>query len=294
MAEQFPSRRARGRLPWLLLAGFCAIFGLVERGIESAGRRADRMNDRRHRLASEIVSDYADKDARDCLALYGLGARPVDVRLGGRLRPGDRIIVDAASLGRRYAGWHVEIRNSSNTPLMFLEFRAIPPPRRTGFLERVGAPEVRYNANQFRKFLLILCATAWGTMLGMVPFAGVYRRSISKLMIGVAFVALVACVVDPEITSWRPVDLPVHLKWIGSAALGGLVIAVAGLAVPVRKPGRRANRCKRCGYNLTGNVSGACPECGTPTPAEVRRRHDAELEPLVDAIRRTAAECGTE
>lgn len=22
-------------------------------------------------------------------------------------------------------------------------------------------------------------------------------------------------------------------------------------------------RCRRCGYNLTGNVSGVCPECGT-------------------------------
>ena len=24
------------------------------------------------------------------------------------------------------------------------------------------------------------------------------------------------------------------------------------------------NACKECGYNLTGNVSGICPECGTP------------------------------
>jgi hypothetical protein len=25
-----------------------------------------------------------------------------------------------------------------------------------------------------------------------------------------------------------------------------------------------APRCVNCGYNLTGNVSGRCPECGTP------------------------------
>ena len=24
--------------------------------------------------------------------------------------------------------------------------------------------------------------------------------------------------------------------------------------------------CGNCGYNLTGNVSGVCPECGTPIP----------------------------
>lgn len=27
-----------------------------------------------------------------------------------------------------------------------------------------------------------------------------------------------------------------------------------------------AGRCCGCGYNLTGNVSGICPECGTPVP----------------------------
>ncbi len=26
--------------------------------------------------------------------------------------------------------------------------------------------------------------------------------------------------------------------------------------------------CRKCGYNLTGNVSGKCPECGNPCPAE--------------------------
>ena len=25
--------------------------------------------------------------------------------------------------------------------------------------------------------------------------------------------------------------------------------------------------CRKCGYNLTGNVSGICPECGTPIQA---------------------------
>ena len=27
---------------------------------------------------------------------------------------------------------------------------------------------------------------------------------------------------------------------------------------------RTRNRCTGCGYNLTGNISGVCPECGTP------------------------------
>jgi hypothetical protein len=32
-------------------------------------------------------------------------------------------------------------------------------------------------------------------------------------------------------------------------------------------------RCRRCGYNLTGNISGVCPECGTPV-----LRFDSPLE----------------
>ena len=32
------------------------------------------------------------------------------------------------------------------------------------------------------------------------------------------------------------------------------------------KPKHVLGRCLDCGYNLTGNVSGICPECGTPVP----------------------------
>ena len=30
-------------------------------------------------------------------------------------------------------------------------------------------------------------------------------------------------------------------------------------------------RCERCGYSLTGNMSGVCPECGTSTLRRLRR-----------------------
>ncbi len=32
--------------------------------------------------------------------------------------------------------------------------------------------------------------------------------------------------------------------------------------------------CERCGYDLTGNVSGRCPECGAPTWAVQEKQHD--------------------
>ncbi len=33
---------------------------------------------------------------------------------------------------------------------------------------------------------------------------------------------------------------------------------------------RRQGRCQKCGYDLAGNVTGVCPECGTARTASVR------------------------
>ena len=69
-------------------------------------------------------------------------------------------------------------------------------------------------------------------------------------------------------------------RWLGSergATFVGLVtlvivpasaaLAIHGLiAGPLRRSHRRRlGLCVKCGYDLTGNVSGVCPECGTPT-----------------------------
>lgn len=32
---------------------------------------------------------------------------------------------------------------------------------------------------------------------------------------------------------------------------------------------KKGGLCLHCGYNLAGNVSGKCPECGTPVPSPV-------------------------
>ena len=43
------------------------------------------------------------------------------------------------------------------------------------------------------------------------------------------------------------------------------------------------NLCARCGYDLTANVSGLCPECGRPVPAgqaeAIRKERERDQEP---------------
>ena len=66
-------------------------------------------------------------------------------------------------------------------------------------------------------------------------------------------------------------------------------VIIVGVSLPLVRLGLRIGQppvydddvphCCECGYNLTGNVSGACPECGTPvgtdTNADAETRDDS-------------------
>jgi predicted RNA-binding Zn-ribbon protein involved in translation (DUF1610 family) len=44
--------------------------------------------------------------------------------------------------------------------------------------------------------------------------------------------------------------------------------------------------CQTCGYDLTGNVSGVCPECGKPIPNDLRKKlANNQPEPTTDTPR---------
>ena len=64
-------------------------------------------------------------------------------------------------------------------------------------------------------------------------------------------------------------QLMVFPAWILLVAT--LILPVVGI-VRWRRRARRRGRslCIECGYNLTANTSGVCPECGTPTTAGVK------------------------
>lgn len=66
-----------------------------------------------------------------------------------------------------------------------------------------------------------------------------------------------------------------HLAWLPRPLLGSIVIPIwliilLTLIVRFRRSLRKtedaATRCHECGFDLTGNISGICPECGRPIP----------------------------
>ena len=52
--------------------------------------------------------------------------------------------------------------------------------------------------------------------------------------------------------------IAVVVGWFYAGAIAGVVGIPFRLARKRRPPGH----CQACGYNLTGNMSGTCPECG--------------------------------
>jgi hypothetical protein len=60
------------------------------------------------------------------------------------------------------------------------------------------------------------------------------------------------------------VMVPYWFLVLATGVIAGIVLYRQG----VRRKRRDAPVCVRCGYSLTGNVSGVCPECGVPMRAD--------------------------
>ncbi|MBN2559788.1 MAG: hypothetical protein JXQ75_02495 [Phycisphaerae bacterium] len=81
---------------------------------------------------------------------------------------------------------------------------------------------------------------------------------------------------------WRAMrlEIPYFFRW-PRVEPGGLALPLwlpfAIVAIPTAfmfwRDRRRhpAHHCRSCGYNLTGNVSGVCAECGTPIPKDSKK-----------------------
>ena len=99
------------------------------------------------------------------------------------------------------------------------------------------------------------------------------RRTILAILAGATISAVAGAVfvraiwgTVQESVAWAlPASAP-HLVYVVIADLVTFaVLGLAGVVVAVliaRRRGYPRGHCRACGYNLRGNVSGVCPECG--------------------------------
>lgn len=119
--------------------------------------------------------------------------------------------------------------------------------------------------------LVILMASAL-----FPPWYALHKRGIRSERIcirrffALRYVRAVRCRSSPGRVSWHTAELDIprmHGEWviIGSATALGVLLAPQVLSIPgaiVAQRRRKRGQCLSCGYNLTGNASGVCPECG--------------------------------
>lgn len=139
-------------------------------------------------------------------------------------------------------------------------------------------------AENIRHFTLLLAGAMWWLiMLGGVC-DGRYRRSLGGAALAMALIALAGWIVEP------PRNLAIYAFRIPHGLKIGIAMAVASLVL-IYWPRRRRNLgvCQRCGYDLRGNVSGICPECGLLTFDAFAKMESRRYEPLADALAHTEA-----
>lgn len=86
-------------------------------------------------------------------------------------------------------------------------------------------------------------------------------RSLLVLVLVVAAVAGACFVAVPVFLKTWPLTLAAAA--VGFAFAAGILVRSVKRDLPAAR--RKHGLCAYCGYDLTGNVSGVCPECGSST-----------------------------
>ena len=120
----------------------------------------------------------------------------------------------------------------------------------------------------------------------LVDWAGL-PIALTVLQILVCFIGLMVFLQlfrpDNDDLDLKPIAFFTFFCFYPSPLFGWLWAFLARRAIRGRKHER--GFCQSCGYNLAGNVSGICPECGTLIPEDVKamlreRRSEAGEQPV--------------
>jgi hypothetical protein len=127
----------------------------------------------------------------------------------------------------------------------------------------VGPPPLWSEGEKLRQTVRQSGPWTWVALLVMAGMTDDRRRArrVAHLLLGIAVLIALAVLATPNVLPRRASDD--QLLWLIGATL---MLGVSAFVLRHAMTGRRTEmgRCETCGYNLRGNISGICPECGTP------------------------------
>lgn len=158
----------------------------------------------------------------------------------------------------------------------FIEIRALDLPERD-YIYIVVTTGIAYRA-----FALGLTAL----MIGAATKAGRNRITVTRIMTATCLGGILLFVVPYAVYTTHSMERRMQAvsSWLTNALgsdrvsmhtivvnslLTWTVCCPMGLLFVRRRHRCRVGHCVKCGYNLTGNISGVCPECGTEIPGTV-------------------------
>jgi hypothetical protein len=108
--------------------------------------------------------------------------------------------------------------------------------------------------------LIVMCATA--LVASVISHILITRAKVAILVAGTAAAALF------QLFSYLHLGHLDKFFCVAVVVSWGYALAIAAVvAIPFRWLRKttppKTGQCQKCGYDLTGNVSGRCPECGT-------------------------------
>lgn len=277
--DAFPDRRRARWLPkswrwWTILLLCCAAFAIVSRAVEFRRRRHEARDAEYYRMHREISYRVGNHlgDSKELIE--------AQLNQGAPLRefPSTteyRYCFNAAHLNPAYSGWRVICRFKHG--LLYGAYLVSPP----------RTPYVRPSNNwveieRLRRYTLGIAGGAWVLGFFMLPFSSRWRRDVAQFCLAAVLVAALAWALNPDHV-WTTHD------WRSPPVIAlaiPLLISLAALLKPLHLPPLNHALCAHCGYDLTGNQSGICPECGVMTlrARAERWREDAERMEQVDAV----------
>ncbi len=189
------------------------------------------------------------------------GVQPEPIKAESPLR----VWLDGVSI----VAWHFLVLPLTWAVLDWLAFSSGPPAGGT-------APPPPFDLGRIARMLpavfpLLLAGLIFEGLLAWLAFRVVTRRRSPGWPVFVALwwwtciggtvpIALATFGAAAEGSS-RPAGMLIPLVWFAVAPAGPVLLALArGLH---HYP---TGHCQRCGYDLTGNISGRCPECGEELP----------------------------